>query len=225
MAYTGKKPIDHTDVTQSQSMTVTDDLTVEGGTVDINGNELILDADGDTSITSDTDDQIDFRTAGADRWQILSNGNLKAATNGLGIDFSASEGSGASSSVLDDYEEGNWTPTFGRTGTAFTTTPTYTNQQGRYIKVGKLVHATCNLRFSNNFSGGSGNYKVDGLPFTAGSQLQGIAQGITSVFVGDLNHNQGNYVSGTTVIYSSNNVLNSAPVSDYLTFTVTYEVA
>jgi hypothetical protein len=32
MAYTGKKPIDHTDVTQSQSMTVTDDLTISGDT-------------------------------------------------------------------------------------------------------------------------------------------------------------------------------------------------
>lgn len=33
MAYTGKKPIDHTDVTQSQSMTVTDDLTVDTDTL------------------------------------------------------------------------------------------------------------------------------------------------------------------------------------------------
>jgi len=33
MAYTGKKPIDHTDVTQSQSMTVTDDLTVDTNTL------------------------------------------------------------------------------------------------------------------------------------------------------------------------------------------------
>ena len=28
-------------------------------TVDLNGNELILDVDGDTSLTADTDDQID----------------------------------------------------------------------------------------------------------------------------------------------------------------------
>ena len=35
MAYTGKKPIDHTDVTQSQSMTVTDDLTVDGTTLHV----------------------------------------------------------------------------------------------------------------------------------------------------------------------------------------------
>jgi hypothetical protein len=33
---------------------------------DLNGQELILDADGDTSITSDTDDQIDFKIGGTD---------------------------------------------------------------------------------------------------------------------------------------------------------------
>lgn len=35
MAYTGKKPTNHTDVTQSQSMTVTDDLTVDGTTLHV----------------------------------------------------------------------------------------------------------------------------------------------------------------------------------------------
>jgi hypothetical protein len=34
--------------------------------IDMNGLELILDADADTSITADTDDQIDFKIAGAD---------------------------------------------------------------------------------------------------------------------------------------------------------------
>ena len=37
------------------------------GTLDLNANELILDADADTSITSDTDDQIDFKIGGSDR--------------------------------------------------------------------------------------------------------------------------------------------------------------
>ena len=46
-------------------------LTVNGnlattGTVDINGQELILDADADTSITADTDDTIHFRINGDD---------------------------------------------------------------------------------------------------------------------------------------------------------------
>ena len=40
---------------------------------DLNGNELILDTDGDTSITADTDDQIDIKVAGADDFQIVAN--------------------------------------------------------------------------------------------------------------------------------------------------------
>ena len=44
--------------------------------LDLNGTELVLDADGDTSITADTDDQIDFRTGGSDRMIIDSSGNV-----------------------------------------------------------------------------------------------------------------------------------------------------
>ena len=40
---------------------------------DLNGTELILDTDGDTSITADTDDQIDIKVAGADDFQIVAN--------------------------------------------------------------------------------------------------------------------------------------------------------
>jgi len=39
---------------------------VTPSTLDVNGNELILDADADTSITADTDDQIDFKIAGVE---------------------------------------------------------------------------------------------------------------------------------------------------------------
>ena len=48
----------------------TGDVEVSGvvlfGGVDLDGNELILDADGDTSITADTDDLIDFMLEGVD---------------------------------------------------------------------------------------------------------------------------------------------------------------
>ena len=40
---------------------------------DLNGQEFILDADADTSITADTDDQIDIRIAGADDFQFTAN--------------------------------------------------------------------------------------------------------------------------------------------------------
>ena len=41
--------------------------------LDMNGTEIILDADADTSITADTDDQIDIRIAGADDFQFTAN--------------------------------------------------------------------------------------------------------------------------------------------------------
>ena len=61
-------------------------LTVNGnlattGTVDVNGQEIILDADADTSMTADTDDQIDFRVGGVDVLTLTdSNLSLKGTT-------------------------------------------------------------------------------------------------------------------------------------------------
>ena len=53
---------------------VTSSSTVQlGGTADMNGTELILDADADTSITADTDDQIDVKIAGADDFKFTAN--------------------------------------------------------------------------------------------------------------------------------------------------------
>ncbi len=48
------------------------DAGFSGGT-DLDGKELILDADADTSITADTDDQIDIKIAGADDFQFTAN--------------------------------------------------------------------------------------------------------------------------------------------------------
>lgn len=39
-----------------------------GKAADMNGYELILDADGDTSLTADTDDRIDVRVNGVDEF-------------------------------------------------------------------------------------------------------------------------------------------------------------
>jgi len=73
---------------------------VTPGTLDVNGQELILDADADTSITADTDDQIDFKTGGTDRMHVVSSGHLSVGassiTNGGGynkvIQVSGTEG-------------------------------------------------------------------------------------------------------------------------------------
>ena len=47
---------------------------------DLNGVELILDADGDSSITADTDDRFDFKISGTDQIQ-LADGVLKPVTD------------------------------------------------------------------------------------------------------------------------------------------------
>ena len=54
-------------------MTLGHAAVIMGTALDINGNELILDADADTSITADTDDQIDIKIAGADDFQFTAN--------------------------------------------------------------------------------------------------------------------------------------------------------
>jgi hypothetical protein len=46
--------------------------TIGGVTIDLDGNELILDADGDTSITADTDDEIDVKVGGSDIYKLTS---------------------------------------------------------------------------------------------------------------------------------------------------------
>ncbi len=54
--------------------------------VDLNGLEAILDADADTSITADTDDQIDFKIAGSDKLSISSAGTLSLTSGNLEMD-------------------------------------------------------------------------------------------------------------------------------------------
>jgi len=52
-----------------------DSVTLKDGTVDVNGTSdgIILDADADTTISADTDDQIDIKIAGADDFQFTAN--------------------------------------------------------------------------------------------------------------------------------------------------------
>ena len=54
-----------------------------GGATDLNGEELILDEDADTSITADTDDQIDIKIAGADDFRFTA--NTFTALSGSGV--------------------------------------------------------------------------------------------------------------------------------------------
>jgi len=95
---------------------------------------------------------------------LLANGNLVFSTSGTGIDFSANTAAGTgttTSSVLDDYEEGSWTPAY--TPTSGSITPFYNN--GKYTKIGNLVMVTGTLS-NNGSSSPSGTIEITGLPFS-----------------------------------------------------------
>ena len=62
------------------------------------------------------------------------------------------------SNVLDDYEEGTWTPSIG--GDA-----TYTSQDGVYTKIGNMVHLQC--KFQVNVIGTGSTNVLSGLPFAS----------------------------------------------------------
>ena len=98
-------------------------------------------------------------------------GNLVIGTSGKGIDFSAAtpDGTGTTGSeVLDDYEEGTWTPTLDFS-TAGDLSVAYSVQEGSYTKIGNLVEVHFEVITSTfTHTTAAGQFFVAGLPFTAG---------------------------------------------------------
>lgn len=70
-------------------------------------------------------------------------------------------GTGAAN-LLDDYEEGSWTPVVEGTTTAGTAT--YVRQGGLYQKVGNVVHFVAAIVYNSHT--GTGDMRVSGLPYT-----------------------------------------------------------
>lgn len=71
----------------------------------------------------------------------------------------------ADANILDDYEEGTWTP--GLKGTGSNPAISYIVQRGYYSKIGSLVHVWFDIAW-NSKSGGSGNFIINPLPFATG---------------------------------------------------------
>ena len=58
-------------------------VNISSGNVDINGNDLILDADGDTKISASTDDVMTFETAASEAMRITSGGSVLVGTTSV----------------------------------------------------------------------------------------------------------------------------------------------
>ena len=100
--------------------------------------------------------------------QTIVDGNLVIGTSGYGIDFSATPGPSAgtaTSELLDDYEEGTWTPTLSSTGTP-PTVSNYIDRTGTYTKIGDLVFVRAVIR-ADISNIGTGTPEITGLPFSS----------------------------------------------------------
>jgi len=140
------------------------------------GTELVLSTNERARITSGGNVQI-------------ANGNLVFSTAGTGIDFSATANSSGTmtSELLNDYEEGTFTPTVTGASTAGTTT--YTTQAGVYTKIGREVTAHASIRYTATT--GSGFLLIGGFPFSFPSPTRGC---IGAVEVSGLNWSAGTHL-------------------------------
>jgi hypothetical protein len=124
-----------------------------------------------------------------------STGNFVVGTSGQGIDFSATPGTGTSE-LLNDYEEGTFTPTLLSDGAQVGRT--YSIQNGRYTRIGNRVIFNIYLNLSAKGSS-TGSTQIGGLPFTSGT-LEGVSSIIVSnvTYSGQIN----------TIIAAGNTLIN-----------------
>ena len=111
----------------------------------------------------------------------VNDGDLVIGTDGHGISFAADGNTGGmTSELLDDYEEGTFTPT---------SNATLTESGGSYTKIGRQV--TVHIRVVVASQSSSSNFEIGSLPFTAAMQ-GGVSNGAMAGGFG--------YISGGTVI-------------------------
>jgi hypothetical protein len=95
--------------------------------------------------------------------QTIVDGNLVIGTSGKGIDFSATPGTGTSE-LLNDYEEGTWTPTDASgAGLSFTVA------KANYTKIGRIVTVYLQLTYPSTVNASSA--VIGGLPYVVESGI------------------------------------------------------
>lgn len=165
--------------------------------------------------------------------QTLATGNLVIGTAGKGIDFSADpSAAGMTSELLDDYEEGTWTPTV--LGSTVDGTTTYSVQNGVYVKVGNMVY--CQALLIWTAVTGTGNLRFGGLPFTS-VNLANSQHSVTFGVVSDIALIANNIMTGILPASSSTIAAYSTPVgggayedvaidgAGYVSFSIVYRSA
>lgn len=130
--------------------------------------------------------------------------NDGGANTGGQVKFPATQVPSSDVNTLDDYEEGTWTPVL-TAATPGNLSVAYTTQVGRYIKIGKLVRATCFIQTSTwTHTTASGDIQITGLPFAHVTSSGGDSYGAV-IFNG---FTKANYTQMTAAITSALSLIN-----------------
>jgi len=98
-------------------------------------------------------------------------GAATASARGAGVTFPATQSASSDANTLDDYEEGTFTPQV--IGSSTEGTATYSTQYGKYTKIGDRVQISLFINYTGGT--GTGSMNIKGLPFTADSTNQPLA--------------------------------------------------
>ena len=169
-----------------------------GASIDMNGVELVLDADGDTTLTADTDDQIDIKIAGTDVVNLTNSSSDLVITHAVqdkDIVFKGDDGGSAVTALTLDMSAGgdltlgaNANIVFPGTNVVSTNantlddyeegawTPACPNvtvaaSEGKYTKVGRLVTVQGYATWPTTSD--TNDIEISGLPFTINNSESG----------------------------------------------------
>ena len=157
---------------------------------------------------------------------IIDSGDLVFSTADKGVVLGATSNTDANK--ISDYEEGAWTPAWHGGFTSVS----YPVQRGSYTKVGTIVSAQADIKFTGTNAGAQ--LILSGLPFTVANQNNGYASSSATIQYSTISTyaNDSNptlYVApNTTLIYFyANNggvVSSNANASnDWIQFTAIYQ--
>ena len=201
--------------------TSTSGISIQNGNLALNrqdtgneGGEIVFNRASDNAnqwfndvYGNDSTAKIRWHHGGAEKFAVktsghvaISNGNLELAS-GMGIDYSlVSDGSrSVSSNLLDDYEEGSWTPSLTGTTSNIGTT---SGRSFTYKKIGRVVFFNFDFFQENNNMSVTSGLVIDGLPFDSSLLPSNFLSNISVVSLG---------LSGASTVVS-NYISNSATI-------------
>lgn len=165
----------------------------------------------------------------------LTTGNLIVAS-GQGVDFSATPGTGTSE-LLNDYEEGTWTPVISGTTVAGTYQINAGVTRTTYTKVGRLVCASAYIVLAGAITGGgTGLLSITGLPFAKGAEIAAWGtvafSGVDYAANSNLSCYFGTTASSSTILFWETNdnagvtltSISGVSAGDIIGFSISYEV-